>query len=253
MSTIDITKSFCHIKKVLDILKSQNTKCNRRLVQSSRHSDAFVYISDGACTYTFSDGREQLAQRGDILYLSHKASYTMYIHDTNFKFIFCNFEFDTDIQRDCFIVTAPNPSHAENIFLKLWNTYKANKPYSEADILSMLYSIYAIVTRTKNADLIQKPQTNRITELKEYIDVNYSDLNLSVASLAEKYGELAKDPGKDTVFISHGDCMKDVEELKTILKNKYGADVKLVTDVGPVIGAHSGPGTLALFFVGRER
>jgi fatty acid-binding protein DegV len=74
-----------------------------------------------------------------------------------------------------------------------------------------------------------------------------------VASLAEKYGELAKDPGKDTVFISHGDCMKDVEELKTILKNKYGADVKLVTDVGPVIGAHSGPGTLALFFVGRER
>ena len=75
----------------------------------------------------------------------------------------------------------------------------------------------------------------------------------AVASLAEKYGELAKDPGKDTVFISHGDCMKDVEELKTILKNKYGADVKLVTDVGPVIGAHSGPGTLALFFVGRER
>lgn len=186
MSTIDITKSFCHIKKVLDILKSQNTKCNKRLVQSYRHSDAFVYISDGACTYTFSDGREQLARRGDILYLSHKASYTMYIHDANFKFIFCNFEFDTDINRDCFIVTAPNPSHAENIFLKLWNTYKANKPYSEADILSMLYSIYAIVTRTKNADFIQKPQTNRITELKEYIDVNYSDLNLSVASLAEK-------------------------------------------------------------------
>ena len=47
--------------------------------------------------------------------------------------------------------------------------------------------------------------------------------------------------------------MKDVEELKTILKNKYGAEVHLVTDVGPVIGAHSGPGTLALFFVGRER
>ena len=75
----------------------------------------------------------------------------------------------------------------------------------------------------------------------------------SVAALAEKYGALAKEPGADTVFISHGDCMKDVEELKSILKNKYGATVHHVTDVGPVIGAHSGPGTLALFFVGRER
>ena len=67
----------------------------------------------------------------------------------------------------------------------------------------MLYSIYAIVTRTKNADYIQKPQTNRITELKEYIDVNYSDLNLSVASLAD---------------------MADMSEVyfRKLFKSKYG-------------------------------
>jgi len=38
-----------------------------------------------------------------------------------------------------------------------------------------------------------------------------------------------------------------------MLEEKHGAKTHLITDVGPVIGAHSGPGTLALFFVGKER
>ena len=47
--------------------------------------------------------------------------------------------------------------------------------------------------------------------------------------------------------------MKDVEELSSIIREKCGAKVDVVTNVGAVIGAHSGPGTLALFFVGKER
>lgn len=38
-----------------------------------------------------------------------------------------------------------------------------------------------------------------------------------------------------------------------ILKERYGASVKEIVVVGPVIGAHSGPGTLALFFLGEHR
>ncbi|MBE6862510.1 MAG: DegV family protein [Ruminococcus sp.] len=75
----------------------------------------------------------------------------------------------------------------------------------------------------------------------------------SLKALADKYGVLAVNPEHGTVFISHGDCLEDVNTLKDMLKTTYGADVKLVTDVGPVIGAHSGPGTVALFFVGKER
>ena len=41
--------------------------------------------------------------------------------------------------------------------------------------------------------------------------------------------------------------------LADILKERHGVEVKVITDVGPVIGAHSGPGTLALFFVANER
>ncbi len=75
----------------------------------------------------------------------------------------------------------------------------------------------------------------------------------SIATLADKYGELARQEGKNPVYISHSDCQKDAEELRDILKSRYKVKVELITDVGPVIGAHSGPGTLALFFVGTER
>ena len=75
----------------------------------------------------------------------------------------------------------------------------------------------------------------------------------SIKALADKYGELALNPGKDTVFISHGDCLDDAKLLEQMLKERFSASVKLITYVGPVIGSHSGPGTLALFFLGRER
>lgn len=76
---------------------------------------------------------------------------------------------------------------------------------------------------------------------------------MSVATLAQKYGELCDDEGNKVVYISHGDCLEEAEELGRIIEEKYGAKTKLITNVGTVIGAHSGPGTLALFFVGKER
>ncbi len=75
----------------------------------------------------------------------------------------------------------------------------------------------------------------------------------ALAALAERYTALAKDPVNGTVFISHGDCEKDANELADMINKKHGATVKIITDVGPVIGSHSGPGTLALFFIGKER
>ena len=55
------------------------------------------------------------------------------------------------------------------------------------------------------------------------------------------------------MFISHGDCPDDANYLASLIKDTYGAEVKIITNVGPVIGSHSGPVTLALFFVGKAR
>ena len=74
----------------------------------------------------------------------------------------------------------------------------------------------------------------------------------SIIALADKYGETASPVGTKA-FISHSDCEADAKILADILEEKYGAKTEVITDVGPVIGAHSGPGTLALFFYGTER
>lgn len=72
----------------------------------------------------------------------------------------------------------------------------------------------------------------------------------SIVALADKYTELADDSfGK--VFISHGDCLADAEYLASLIEKKHGVKTEIITYVGSVIGAHSGPGTLALFFVAR--
>ena len=59
--------------------------------------------------------------------------------------------------------------------------------------------------------------------------------------------------GDYEVFISHGDCIDDANKLASIIETKYAKKTSVITNVGAVIGAHSGPGTLALFFVGKER
>ncbi|MBQ6569560.1 MAG: DegV family protein [Clostridia bacterium] len=75
----------------------------------------------------------------------------------------------------------------------------------------------------------------------------------SIRALLKKYSELALDPDEGIYFISHGDCIDDAKLLDSMIFEKYGHHAGIISDIGPVIGAHSGPGTLALFFLGRER
>lgn len=75
----------------------------------------------------------------------------------------------------------------------------------------------------------------------------------SLDALAKKVAETGL-PGKnDTVFISHGDCPEDAQYLADKLKAQYGVKEVITYYVGAVIGSHSGPGTVALFFLGKQR
>ena len=75
----------------------------------------------------------------------------------------------------------------------------------------------------------------------------------SIQALAQKYVETALNPEEGFYFICHGDCIDDAKALENCLFEKYGAKATMIVDVGPVIGSHSGPGTLALFFLGKNR
>lgn len=75
----------------------------------------------------------------------------------------------------------------------------------------------------------------------------------SIEAIAKKLGELGAGYDNSTVFIVHGDCIEDAKYLESLLKTRYGVKNTLISYVGAVIGAHSGPGTLALFFLGAHR
>lgn len=75
----------------------------------------------------------------------------------------------------------------------------------------------------------------------------------AITELANRMEKLAVHPEDQDIFISHGDCIEDAEKLASIIKEWFGNDRITISYVGPVIGAHSGPGTLALFFLGEHR
>lgn len=61
------------------------------------------------------------------------------------------------------------------------------------------------------------------------------------------------DGQNDIVFISHGDCEDDAKYVASLIKDRFGIENILINYVSPTIGAHSGPGTVALFFMGNPR
>ena len=75
----------------------------------------------------------------------------------------------------------------------------------------------------------------------------------AIDALVRKAQELGAGYDNSTMFISHGDCREDAEYLAQQLKEKCGVKEVVISYVGAVIGSHSGPGTLALFFMGRHR
>lgn len=57
----------------------------------------------------------------------------------------------------------------------------------------------------------------------------------------------------DIVFISHGDALEEAEYVASLVKERFGIENFLINPVSPTIGAHSGPGTIALFYMGDRR
>ena len=73
----------------------------------------------------------------------------------------------------------------------------------------------------------------------------------SIQALLAQMDELVTDA--ETVFISHGDCLDEVEAMAQQIKDRFGTKEVVINYVGPVIGNHTGAGVVALFFVGKYR
>ncbi|MBE6816453.1 MAG: DegV family protein [Ruminococcaceae bacterium] len=75
----------------------------------------------------------------------------------------------------------------------------------------------------------------------------------SLHALLDKMKETAIAPEEQTIYISHGDCEDEVREFAKLIKEEVGFKEIVINYVGPVIGGHTGPGVVALFFYGTHR
>jgi len=77
--------------------------------------------------------------------------------------------------------------------------------------------------------------------------------SFSLESMVELMSDKIVDAEKQTIFISHGDCLEEAKQVGQMVIDKYHVKEVLYNEIGPVVGAHSGPGTIAIFFMGNKR
>ena len=65
--------------------------------------------------------------------------------------------------------------------------------------------------------------------------------------------ELSENLEEQTIFIGHGDCIEDARYLESLIKEVYKVKEVIIHPIGPIIGSHTGPGAITLFFLGKHR
>lgn len=73
----------------------------------------------------------------------------------------------------------------------------------------------------------------------------------SIQTIAQQFADTQT--GEGLIVISHGDCEDEAQALADLIEEKTGRKVDLISMIGPVIGSHAGPGTIALFFEASGR
>jgi DegV family protein with EDD domain len=75
----------------------------------------------------------------------------------------------------------------------------------------------------------------------------------SLATMVDLVAERIVNAGEQTIFISHGDCLEEAQQVGAMITERFHVKTIVYNHIGPIIGAHSGPGTIAVFFMGNVR
>ena len=75
----------------------------------------------------------------------------------------------------------------------------------------------------------------------------------AIAALLDKIETLGIHPEKQTMFICHADCEEDAKAVAKTIQDRFGTPTVHINYIGPVIGSHTGPNTMGIFFVGTQR
>lgn len=136
-----------------------------------------------------------------------------------------------------------NKQHLVHLFTvsDLFHLYRGGRVKKAAAIVGSIINLKPILNVDSEGNL-----TNLLT-----VRGRNKSLRTLTDMMEEKMGSYREQ--NDIVFISHCDALEDAQEVAEAVKEKFGIKNILINPIGPTIGAHSGPDTVALFFMGEER
>jgi len=187
MEKSDISETLFSVKRVIRVIRTENNNYHKRAFIDGRPTDVFVYIISGSCDYRCEDGTCFTVKAGDIMYLPNGERYSVYINDKNYRYIFCDFEFNEAQPKRSAVFTPKNEFSAENLFVKLLNVYNSQTKTYYTDSLSLIYSIYSAIISSKSDTYTNKAVKTKMADAKKYIDVHYSDINLNISNMAKNF------------------------------------------------------------------
>ncbi len=199
MRLFSITEENLYINNLIHVMKN-SLPGPKHLQVNGRHSDAFVYILTGSCTYCFDDGIEFTANAGDVLYLAHHAVYTMDVHSDSYDHIFCDFEFCQSKSHHSALLSLHNTfssgqkasfsqhnsHHMEQLFEKLVFHFTTASPISHTECISVLYKIYGSFRSQSLASSPVGSNQDKLEQALSYMESNFKDPTFSISALAEE-------------------------------------------------------------------
>ena len=188
MEAVSIAEEFFYAKKLYTVIRGKNRNHYKITEVIGRHSDAFVYVLAGTCTYSFENRQTVTVKPGDILYLAHRANYSMKVHEEVYRYIYVDFEFDSERERSCEVFNPEASKSTEHLFVKLLNTYHSDAFSAYAEQLSIFYMIYETVLKSKTPHTANSSLVTRLEKAKHYMDRHFADINMTIPYLAEMSG-----------------------------------------------------------------
>ena len=123
----------------------------------------------------------------------------------------------------------------------LYHLYRGGRVSRAAAVLGTLAQIKPMLHVDEEGKLIP---LSKVRGRKKSLSALLTMMEERIGSYKDK---------NEIIMISHGDCEKDAKTVEKLVREKFGYETIMINHIGPTIGAHSGPGTVALFFLGEYR
>lgn len=175
-----------YVARLINVIKSSMHGSGRTQTVRGRYSDAYVFILEGSCTYEFDFDRFTV-KAGDILYLANNSTYKMTLGEGEYRFIYCDFEFERPegASLRSFVCTPNNTAEAEKLFGRMLRISLSSTGERFNACMACLYGISGLIAESWDRGYYGVGVRQRLAETKLWIERNAFDSELTVSGAAE--------------------------------------------------------------------